>query len=58
MINGDQYFRYSKIEMFKLKKFDCFIKMLEEGKVYVELLRRVSRSGVLEGVQRNKNLVF
>ena len=35
-----------------------FLKLLEENIVKVSIACRVSRSGIREGEQRNKNLVF
>lgn len=41
-----------------MKSFETFIKLLEKDYIKVELIGRVSRSGIEKGRQRNKNLVF
>lgn len=52
------YFRYYKMIIYELKSFDVFLKLLEENIIKVSIACRVSRSGIREGEQRNKNLVF
>ena len=52
------YFRYYKMIIYELKSFDVFLKLLEKNIVKVSIACRVSRSGIREGEQRNKNLVF
>lgn len=57
-INKEKYFHYYKMEIFKLKNFDTFIKLLEEKIIEVDLIARISKSGSDNGRYRNKNLVF
>lgn len=57
-IDNNLYFRYYLITLYKLKSFETFIKLLEKDYIKVELIGRVSRSGIEKGRQRNKNLVF
>lgn len=56
--DGVVYFRYYKICVYKLKKFEVFIDLLVSGVLQVSLIARVSKSGVDLGRYRNKNLVF
>lgn len=57
-IDNNLYFRYYLITLYKLKSFETFIKLLEKDYIKIELIGRVSRSGIEKGRQRNKNLVF
>ncbi|MBE6146946.1 MAG: MvaI/BcnI restriction endonuclease family protein [Firmicutes bacterium] len=52
------YFRYYKIIIYKLTSFEKFIELLKNDVIKIEIVGRVSRSGVEAGRQRNKNLVF
>jgi len=56
--NGDNYFRYYKIEIFELISFDKFIDLIEKNKINTTIMGRVSKSGSEKGRQRNKNIVF
>lgn len=58
VINNDLYFRYYQKVIYYLKSFEKFLYLLERDYIKVSLLGRVSRSGVEEGRQRNKNLIF
>jgi len=57
-IDNNPYFRYYLITIYKLKPFETFIELLEKDYIKVEIVGRVSRSGIEQGRQRNKNLVF
>lgn len=57
-IENDLFFRYYKIECYKLKNFDYFISLITEQKINISLSLRISRSGEYKGKNRNKNLVF
>jgi len=57
-INNDKHFHYYKMEIYKLKNFDTFLKLLEQGIIEVDLIARISKSGQDAGRYRNKNLVF
>lgn len=57
-IENIPYFRYYKIIIYKLLSFDKFIELLKNDIIIVEIVGRISRSGVEIGRQRNKNLVF
>lgn len=57
-IENDKYFRYYKIEFYKLKDFYTFLKLLENDIIKVNLVGRIARSGNEESRQKNKNLVF
>lgn len=56
--NGDNYFRYYKMEIFNLISFEKFIELIEQNKIYTTIMGRVSQSGPEKGRQRNKNIVF
>jgi len=58
MDNGHPYFRYYKINIYKLKSFKTFIELIKNGTITLSILCRVSRSGLEEGRQRNKNILF
>lgn len=58
IIDNNLYFRYYLIEIYKLKSFNKFIELLEKDYIKVSIIGRVSRTGIEEGRQRNKNLVF
>lgn len=56
--NKETYFHYYKMSLFELKSFETFIKQLENGKIKVSLIARISKSGIDKGRYRNQNLVF
>ena len=58
IINTEQYFRYYKIIIYKLKTPEIFLDLIARNKITVSIIGRVSRSGTEEGRQRNKNLTF
>lgn len=57
-INGDKYFRYYKLQLAELKSFQTFVDMIKNRDMSITLMGRVSRSGIKEGKQRNKNFAF
>lgn len=57
-IENNLYFRYYKIECYKLKSFETFISLISEKKININLSLRISRSGIYKGKNKNKNLVF
>ena len=57
-IDNNLYFRYYKIVFYELKSFDMFLKLIEEQKINIDLVGRISKSGIKKGKQRNKNFVF
>lgn len=58
VINDANHFRYYKINIYQLKSFERFIKLIEEDIVKITLLGRISRCGEREGRTRNKNMLF
>lgn len=58
MINGEQYFRYYKMNVYQIKSFNIFIELIKCGELQISLIARVSKSGFEAGQYRNKNLVF
>lgn len=57
-IENDNYYRYYKMIIYELKSFETFLKLLENNIIKVEIVGRISRSGLEKGKQKNKNLVF
>ena len=57
-IDGEIFFRYYKINLYKVKGFEVFLNLLKRGIIEVSLISRISKSGVDVGRYRNKNLVF
>lgn len=57
-IDEELYFRYYKMVIYKLTSFENFIKLLKEEIIRIDIIGRVSRSGIEAGRQKNKNLVF
>lgn len=57
-IDNSEYYRYSKMSLYKLISFDKFIELLTNGTIIVDLIARISKSGADIGRHRNKNLVF
>lgn len=57
-IDNQKYFKYFKMEIYKLKNFETFLKLLEKGDIEVDIISRISKSGNDVGRYRNKNLVF
>ena len=56
--DNETFFRYYKIIVGKLRGFDVFLELIRVGIIKVDLIVRVSKSGIDEGRYRNKNLVF
>ena len=57
-IQNKKYFKYFKMEIYKLKSFETFLKLLDSGDIEVDIISRISKSGNNAGRYRNKNLVF
>lgn len=57
-INKEKFFHYYKIEIYNLKNFDTFLKLIKMKIIEVDLISRISKSGNDTGRYRNKNLVF
>ena len=57
-IEDEKYFRYYKIDIYKLISFERFLRLLKFGVIEVSLISRISKSGEDSGRYRNKNLVF
>lgn len=58
VFDNNLFFRYYKIECYKLKDFKTFINCLETGDVKIALLLRFSRSEKDLGKNKNRNMVF
>ncbi len=57
-INDETFYRYYKMNIYKLISASKFIELLENDIVGVDLIARLNKSGVDAGRYRNKNLVF
>ena len=57
-INEELYFRYYKIVFYRLTSFDKFVQLLENNVIKIDIVGRLSRSGIEKGRQKNKGLVF
>ncbi len=57
-VKGKKYFKYYKIDVYKLKSFSKFMYLLKNGDINASLISRISKSGIDAGRYRNKNLVF
>lgn len=55
---GEEYFKYYNMNIYLIKSFETFLKLLEEGNIGVSLIARIGKSGNDKGRYRNKNLVF
>ena len=56
--NKEKYFHYYKMQIYKFKNFETFLKLLEKNIIEVDIISRISKSGNDAGRYRNKNLVF
>lgn len=56
--NNNTFFRYYQLDIYELISFDKFIDLLKDGKIDVDIISRMNKSGVDKGRYRNKNLVF
>lgn len=56
--NDNLYFRYYKLECYKYKGIDSFIKCIEEEEVSVALILRFAKSGKAFLKNKNKNMLF
>ena len=46
------------MRIYTCKSFDTFIKLLQNDCINVQLIARISKSGIDKGRYRNKNFVF
>lgn len=58
VFDNNLFFRYYKIECYKLRDFKTFIKCIELGDVKIALLLRFARTGNEIGKNKNKGMVF
>ena len=58
VFNDNLYFRYYKLECYKYKGIDSFIKCIEEEDVSVALILRFAKSGKAFLKNKNKNMLF
>ena len=58
VFNDNLYFRYYKLECYKYKGIDSFIKCIEEEDISVALILRFAKSGKDFLKNKNKNMLF
>lgn len=58
IINDEEYFRYYKMEEYKLIDDKRIIDLLKDGRIIATLESRIGMSGKYLGKYKNKNLVF
>ena len=56
--HGNYYFYYQKIRFYQLKSFEIFLKLIEEGKVYVTFKTGVYKSGGKKGKFHDHGTAF
>lgn len=56
--SGCYYFYYEKIRFYKLKSFDIFLRLIEEGKVYLTFKTGVYKSGGKKGKFHDHGTAF
>lgn len=57
-IDNWPYFRYYKIDFYRLRNFDKFIELIKNNIIKISLIGRISRSSADEGKQKNHGLSF
>ena len=57
-INNQKYYKYWKINIYKLKSFDEFIKYLEKGKIKIIFNYGTYKSGIKKGEMHNHGTIF
>ena len=58
MENGDKYFKYERIDFYKLKDFDTFLKLIEDGTITVTFKIGTYRSGKRMGQIHDRGTDF
>lgn len=56
--NDELWFRYYKMQLYKLKNFDTFLELIERDLIKISIISRISKSGYKKGKYANKNIVF
>lgn len=57
-IDSKTYFRYYKMELYKLKSYQIFLEQIKKGTFSIEMIARVIKTGYDAHRYRNKGLVF
>ena len=55
---NQRYYRYYALYLLKIKGFNTFIDLIQNNKIRVEIISRLSKSGEKAGKYKCKNLVF
>lgn len=56
--DNNLYFRYYKIECYKLKNFNTFLDLIKSNTIKVTLMLRFAKSGKDFGKNKSKNIIF
>lgn len=56
--NQETYYRYDQIKFYKLKGFDQFIQLIEEGVIRVSIKVGVVREGLKKGLPHDRGTSF
>lgn len=56
--NNELWFRYYKVQLYKLKNFNTFLELIEKDLIEISIISRINKSGVKKGKYANKNIVF
>ena len=54
----NRFFRYYQLDLYELTSFENFLELLKRGRIDVDIIARINKSGEDKGRYRNKNLVF
>lgn len=58
IIDGETYYKYHDIQFYKIKNFDSFLRLIEQGKIRVNFRIGVYRSGKREGSMHDRGTAF
>lgn len=58
IIKGETYYKYHDIKFYKIKNFDSFLRLIEQGKIRVNLRLGIYRSGKREGTMHDRGTAF
>ena len=57
-INGEKYFKYYNLLLYKLKDFDTFINIIEKDIIRINMILRINKSKLHYGKPSYKNIIF
>ena len=56
--NHNYYYKYTDISLYKIKKFDTFIDLIEDKTIIISMIFRYNKSERHYGKPSSKNIVF